>query len=267
MNKKYKTVFISDVHLGSRYSNAESASRFLKENTCEKLILNGDIIDGWKLRRKWFFPQSHLNFVRRVLTDTKRNTEVIYIPGNHDEMIRPWMILGINFGNIIFENEHDHYDIHGNKWLVTHGDLFDAIMTVRWLTWLGDHIYTILTASNYLINRFRNKFGYGYWSLSQWAKSKTKESLNYIYKFEEHLAQYAKSKGYYGVICGHIHFPSIKTIDGIVYMNIGDFCETCSAIVERHDGVFELHVMDKNGYFKIKKIFGEPKKILESLSL
>lgn len=250
---KYRTIFISDVHLGSKYSNAEIATKFLKENTCESLILVGDIIDGWALRRKWFFPQSHVNVIRRVLTDAKRGKSVKYIIGNHDEIFRKWLDIDTNIGNISFADEYEHIDVNGKSWLVVHGDLFDTIMQFSVLTHVGDYIYGLLNMSNSILNKFRNKFGFGYWSLSQWAKHKTKSALNFIYKFEDHLIQYAKNKKYDGVICGHIHFPNIKKTD-IMYANTGDFCETCSAIVERWDGKFELLIW-KNESFITKTIF------------
>lgn len=250
----YKSIFISDIHLGSRYSNAEMAHKFLRENTCDKLVLVGDIIDAWALRRKWFFPQSHINVIQEILKHSKQGTEVIYVIGNHDEFLRGWLNLGVNFGNISFTNEYTHVDTKGCEWLIVHGDLFDSIMQYHWLTWIGDHIYTLLNASNFLLNKLRTKFGFGYWSLSQWAKNKTKKALNFVYRFEDHLALYAKNKNFAGVICGHIHFSSVKKLFDIMYVNTGDFCETCSAVVEREDGIFELQIL-KDAVFIVKSTF------------
>jgi UDP-2,3-diacylglucosamine pyrophosphatase LpxH len=240
----YRTIFISDLHLGSKYSNALMAQKFLKQNTCDKLVLVGDIIDGWALNRKWYFPPEHLDVIRQIL----KSKNIIYIPGNHDEFFRTWINSGVILGNILLMNEYDHIDIHGNKWLVTHGDFFDSFMKYSWLTLLGDKAYSFLTVSNYFVNKFRNRFNMGYWSLSKWAKNKTKKALEFIYKFEDTLINYAKNRDYVGVICGHIHSPTVKHKE-IKYVNTGDFCETCSAVVERFDGIFELLIMNSDGKF------------------
>jgi UDP-2,3-diacylglucosamine pyrophosphatase LpxH len=239
--KKYKSIFISDIHLGTRGCQADALCSFLKENTAENLFLVGDIIDGWRLKKKWHFPQSHANVIRRIFTAAKRGTNVVYIAGNHDEMLRPMIPMGLNFGNIDLCNRYDYTGVNGKKYLVVHGDMFDKIMVEnKWLMHIGDFLYDFLIWINTKFNIIRQLFGYRYWSLSKWLKHNTKEALNFIYKFEEFVADYCRAKGYDGIICGHIHTAAIKDLDGIEYMNDGDWVESCSALVEHHDGTWEI---------------------------
>jgi len=238
----YKSIFISDVHLGTRDCKADLLNNFLKNNTCDTLYLVGDIIDGWKIQQnKWRWNQSHTNVIRRILGYAKRGTKVIYIAGNHDEFLRTMLPYNLNLGNIEFYNQYDHVGIDGKHYLVTHGDLFDGITRLApWLSFLGDKAYDIILSINTNYNSFRHRLGWGYWSLSKYLKKKVKKAVDFIFRFEKNLATYCKRKGYAGVICGHIHTAEIKEIDGVVYMNDGDWVESCTALVEHEDGRWEL---------------------------
>ena len=239
---KYRSIFISDVHLGSRGSQAEALCEFLKNNTCEKLYLVGDIIDGWRLKKKWYWPQAHTNVIRRILTASKRDTDVVYIVGNHDEFLRAFLQFRVSFGRVSIRNRAVHEGKDGKRYLVIHGDMFDGMMRPdrKWIMYLGDNLYNFLLWSNTKLNTVRRRFGMPYWSLSQALKKRTKRALNYIHNFEEHVAAYCKRKSYDGAICGHIHVAEMREIDGIVYMNDGDWVESCTALVEHHDGGWEL---------------------------
>ena len=240
--KTYRTIFISDVHLGTKDCKAGHLNNFLKYNTCETLYLVGDIIDAWKIQQnKWRWKQSHTNVVRRVLGHAKRGTKVIYILGNHDEFLRPYLHYGLGFGMLEIKNQCEHIGADGKHYLVTHGDLFDGITRLApWLSFLGDKAYDFVLALNSRFNWFRHRLGFGYWSLSLFLKQKVKRALDFMFQFEKNLAGYCKKKGYDGVICGHIHKAEIKEIDGVVYMNDGDWVESCTALVEHHDGRWEI---------------------------
>jgi len=253
---KYKSIWISDVHLGTKSCKADLLCTFLKNNSCDNLFIVGDFIDGWKLQRGWNWPQEHSNVVRRILTNAKRGTKVSYAIGNHDEFLRSWLNENLRFGNIVVDNHFDYVDLKGRKWLVTHGDQFDQVVR-NWkiVSFAGDVAYNMLLSCNGIVNTFRRKFGLGYWSLSKHIKSKTKQAIDFIYKFEENLAEHAKRQNCHGVICGHIHTPVIKTIDGITYINDGDWVETCSAVVETMDGEFQLLILGADGKMKIESTY------------
>lgn len=239
----YKSIFISDFHLGTKDSKADLLVNFLKNNSCETLYLVGDIIDGWKIQQnRWNWKQSHSNVIRNILSHSKRGTKVIYIPGNHDEFLRPWISKHlIEFGNISVLSQTEHTGINGKRYLVTHGDLFDGLDAVGpWLGFLGDRAYDVVLWINNYFNFVRHKLGFGYWSLSKYLKHQVKEALNFMLKFEDNLTNYAAKRGFDGVICGHIHTPAIKIINGIEYMNDGDFVESCSALVEEYDGSWKI---------------------------
>ena len=241
MKNKYRAIWISDLHLGTRGCKSDYLNSFLKHNSSEYLYLVGDIIDGWRLRSKWYWPQEHNNVIRKVLNKSKKGTEVIYITGNHDEFIRPYVTFGLNFGNVKILNSTVHESLDGRKLWVVHGDAFDGVTRYhKWVAILGDHAYNLLLWSNRHLNYFRAKFGLGYWSLSKYLKQKAKEAVNFIYKFEEAISFETKKRGYDGVICGHIHHPEIKKINDVMYYNDGDFVESCSALVENYDGTFEI---------------------------
>lgn len=240
--KKYRTIFISDVHLGTKGCQAELLNNFLKFNNCEKIYLVGDIIDGWKIQQnKWRWNQSHTNVIRRLLGLAKRGTKVVYLTGNHDEFLRLLIPYNIGFGNVEVCNHSIHVGKDGRRYLVVHGDIFDGITRIApWLTFLGDKAYDFVLNLNTKFNIVRRKLGFNYWSLSRYLKKRVKKAVDFIFKFEKNLSSHCKKKGYDGVICGHIHTPEIKDIDGVVYMNDGDWVESCSALVEHHDGKWEI---------------------------
>ena len=238
---KYRSIFISDIHLGTRFSKAKQLLKFLKHHDCENLILVGDIIDGWAIKRKFVWPQAHSDVIQKVLKKARKGTNVTFITGNHDEFLRPFvpLILG---NSLNIANELDYNCLNGKKYYVTHGDFFDSItMTKKWLAILGDYGYDLLLHLNAALNFMRKKLGIQkYWSLSKYIKDNVKSSVSFISDFENVLSNHAKNKGYDGIICGHIHKAEIKDIDGIEYLNCGDWVENCTAIVETYDGEFKI---------------------------
>jgi UDP-2,3-diacylglucosamine pyrophosphatase LpxH len=242
LEKKYRAIFISDVHLGTRDCKASQLNNFLKNNSCESLYLVGDIIDAWKIQQnKWRWKQSHTNVVQRILKHAKHGTQVVYVAGNHDEFLRPLIPLGIGFGLIQITNQCEHVGKDGRRYLVTHGDLFDGITRLApWIAFLGDKAYDLVLALNNKFNWIRRRLGFGYWSLSKYLKGRVKKAVDFVFQFERNLAAYCQKRGFDGVICGHIHHAEIKNIDGIVYMNDGDWVESCTALVEHHNGRWEI---------------------------
>jgi UDP-2,3-diacylglucosamine pyrophosphatase LpxH len=238
----YKSIFVSDVHLGTRDCQAEKLNNFLKHNTCETLYLVGDIIDAWKIQQnKWRWKQSHTNVVRRILGHANRGTRVVYVAGNHDEFLRPMIPYGFSFGLVEIHNQIEHIGVDGKKYLITHGDLFDGITRLApWLAFLGDKLYDLVLDWNSRFNWIRRKLGFGYWSLSKYLKHRVKKASDFMFQFEKNISAYCKKRGYDGVICGHIHHAEIKEIDGVIYMNDGDWVESCTALVEHHDGRWEI---------------------------
>lgn len=237
--KKYKSVFISDIHLGTAGCKAEYLLSFLKQTHCERLYLVGDIIDGWRLRRSWYWPQSHNDVVQKIMRKARKGTDVIFIPGNHDAFIRPY--VEHDFGSIQVHDEVIHTAADGKRYLVIHGDEFDVVVKyAKWLAMLGDGAYSVALKLNDVLNWCRTKLGYGYWSLSAYLKFKVKNAVQFIADFESALADVARKRGVDGVICGHIHHPEIRNIDGITYCNDGDWVESCSALVEHMDGRMEI---------------------------
>lgn len=239
---KYKSIFISDVHLGSKGCKAELLCDFLKHNTSEHLYLVGDIVDGWRLRRKFYWPQSHTNVIRRILTAAKRDTKVTYVVGNHDEVLRGLLPYGIHFGNIDLVNQCRYKALNGKTYMVIHGDMFDGVLRTKlqWLYHLGDILYNILLSINVVVAKIRSYFDLPHWSLSQYLKNKTKEAVSYVNNFEELITNYCSKQKADGVICGHVHRAEIKTINNIDYMNDGDWVESCTALVENYDGSWEI---------------------------
>jgi UDP-2,3-diacylglucosamine pyrophosphatase LpxH len=242
MQKTYRSIFVSDVHLGTKDCKAEQLNNFLKHNSCDTLYLVGDIIDAWKIQQnKWRWKQSHTNVVRRVLGHAKRGTRVVFIAGNHDEFLRPMIPYGFNFGLIEIHNQIEHIGADGKHYLVTHGDLFDGITRLApWIAFLGDKAYDIVLTLNNKFNWIRRRMGFGYFSISQFLKHKVKKAVDFMFKFEENLANYCKKRGFDGVICGHIHHAEIKEINGVMYMNDGDWVESCTALVEHWNGKWEI---------------------------
>ena len=240
MNTKYKSVFISDLHLGSKHCNSEMLLKFLDNLSTEKLYLVGDIIDGWRLQKKWYWPKAHNKIVKKLIKISK-NTEIIYITGNHDEFLRT--IPSVKIGNVEVKNRSVHLGIDGKKYLVVHGDMFDNLMRTksgRFIMNFGDVAYDGLIYANKAVNSLRNLIGKPPWSLTKYLKRKAKTAANYIGDFEIQMVDYCKKKGYDGIICGHIHHASIEEYDKIVYMNDGDWCESCTALVETQNGNWEI---------------------------
>lgn len=234
---KYRSLWISDVHLGTPGCKAEHLVDFLKAHDCDTLYLVGDIIDGWKLKSGWYWPQEHSNVIRKVLTKAKRGTQVYYVTGNHDEFLRKFVGFGLSLGNIRVVNEHVHTTADGRRLLVLHGDHFDVITRYhRWLALAGDAAYEATMRANYWLNRVRARAGLRYWSLSAFAKQRVKTAVNVISSFEDAVARECKRRGLDGVVCGHIHHAEIRQLHGISYHNCGDWVESCTALAEDQNG-------------------------------
>jgi UDP-2,3-diacylglucosamine pyrophosphatase LpxH len=237
--RHFRTLFISDVHLGARGSQADKLLDFLRIHDADTIYLVGDIVDGWALKSGWYWPQSHNDIVQKLLRKARKGAHVTYIPGNHDEFLRSY--YGTHFGGIDVVESTVHTSADGRRYLVIHGDIFDLVVqNARWLAHLGDKAYDFAIQMNRLVNFFRRLFGVPYWSLSQWAKQKVKNAVNYIGAFEMALAAEARRHGADGVICGHIHYAVIRDMQGIRYMNCGDWVESCTALAEHEDGRFEI---------------------------
>ncbi|MEM1428339.1 MAG: UDP-2,3-diacylglucosamine diphosphatase [Pseudomonadota bacterium] len=235
----YRTIFLSDVHLGTRGCQAELLLDFLRQYDAETIYLVGDIFDGWQLRRGWHWPQSHNDIVAAFLDKARRGTRLIFIPGNHDEVARSY--FGTHFGGIEVMPRAEFQCADGRRFLVTHGDEFDTVvMHARWLALLGDRSYAALLWLNPRINAVRNLWTRRYWSLSKWAKAQVKQAVNFIGQYEKVLADDARRAGFDGVICGHIHHANIRQIDDITYINTGDWVESCTAILEDQAGKLTL---------------------------
>ena len=236
---RVRTIWISDVHLGFRGCRAELLLDFLHAAECEHLYLVGDIIDVWDMKKGIYWPQEHNNVVRTVLGKAKHGTRVVFVPGNHDEVFRDH--VGSRLGNVEIVEHAIHTTREGLRYLVVHGDEYDAVVTCHpWLARLGSHAYDLLLASNRYLNVVRRQFGLGYWSLAGFLKRKVKNAVSYITGFEEAVARDARRRGVDGVICGHIHHAEIRDIDGVRYVNCGDWVESHTAVVEHFDGSLEL---------------------------
>ncbi|HTV32561.1 MAG TPA: UDP-2,3-diacylglucosamine diphosphatase [Methylocella sp.] len=235
----YRALFLSDVHLGTRGCQAELLLDFLKHNDAETIYLVGDMIDGWRLKHGWYWPQSHNDVVQKLLRKVRKGTRMIYIPGNHDEFARDY--IGAVFGGVEVVEHAYHETADKKRLFVVHGDQFDIVVKhARWLAFLGDWAYTFALWMNLWLNRIRRKLGLTYWSLSSWAKLKVKNAVNFIGAYEVALAEAARRHHADGVVCGHIHHAVIREIDGVLYVNSGDFVESCTAIAEHHDGQLEI---------------------------
>lgn len=235
----YRSIFISDLHLGTRGCQAEALLEFLKENESDYLYLIGDIFDGWQLRKKWYWPQAHNDIVQKLLRKARKGCKVIFIPGNHDEFARPF--VGHAFGDIDVHREAIHLTANGKKMLVIHGDDFDGVIQcAKWLAYTGDTLYTLALTLNRALNRLRRSLGLSYWSLSAYLKLKVKRAVSYINSFEVAVAQAARERGLDGVICGHIHNAEMRDIDGILYCNDGDWVESLTALTEDSKGNLQI---------------------------
>lgn len=253
-----RTVFISDTHLGTRSCQASFLLEFLKRIETESIYLVGDIVDGWRLKGGWFWPQSHNDVIQKLLRKVRKGTRIIYIPGNHDEFLRDYE--GFNFGGVDVVLEATHKTADGKTYLVLHGDKFDLIVShARWIAYLGDWAYDLAVAVNLLIGVVRRRLGLPYWSLAGWSKRNIKRAVSYITAFENAVINEARRADVDGVICGHIHYPEIRNVDGFTYINTGDWVDSCSAIVEHFDGRLEL--LDWNDIAKIIGKTNSPMKL------
>ena len=232
---RYRAIWISDFHLGTAGCKAEQLLDFLKRHDADTIYLVGDIVDGWRLRKRWTWPQSHNDVVQKLLYKVRKGTRVVYVPGNHDEFARQYK--NHVFGGIEVCLETEHTTAAGKRLWITHGDQFDGVIQyAKWLAYLGDQLYTLVLALNHWLNRLRNRLGMRYWSLSQYLKYKVKDAVAFITAFEQVLINEARRKGYDGVVCGHIHKAELREVDGILYCNDGDWVESLTALVERSDG-------------------------------
>ena len=250
MKTHYKTIIVSDVHLGTKGSKAKEIARFLKQFHCDNLILNGDIIDGWQLKKSGSWKRKHTRFFNRVLKMMEnQSTNVYYLRGNHDDFLDQILPLQIGRLQILADMT---YESNGKTYFITHGDVFDSITTnLRWIAYLGDVGYTFLLWLNRVVNYYRYKKGLPYFSLSQFVKGKVKQAVSYVDDYETELAKMAKAKGCDGIICGHIHKAENRMIDGIHYLNSGDWVETMSALAEDHEGNWELIYFNQIDFKKI----------------
>ena len=245
----YRAVFISDTHLGTRGCRTDFLADFLGRVSCDRLFLVGDIVDGWRLRKSWYWDAMHDKVVRTILRHVRNGTEITYVPGNHDEMFRPWLpqateglgIMGLEVAGITVQREAEHTTAKGQRLLIIHGDEFDGVMRyAKFLAVLGDSAYTAALVLNRWFNLARRWAGYPYWSLSQWLKQQVKGAVKAIDQFETALADEARRRGFDGVVCGHIHHAEMRMVNGVLYCNDGDWVESCTALVEHEDGRLEL---------------------------
>ena len=236
--RRVRAAWISDVHLGTRGSNAGALLDFLREYECETLYVVGDLIDIWQLRRGRYWPQQHNDVIQKILRKARKGTRVVYIPGNHDEMLAGFFGA---YGNITVQRHAIHRLMDGRRMLVIHGHELDAVVqNVKWLAFAGDVGYQFLLSLNPAINFVRGRFGLGYWSLSAFAKQRVKDAVSFIGRFEEEIARYAQKFSVDAVLCGHIHSAAIRQFGAVTYYNCGDWVETCSALIERDDGAVEM---------------------------
>ncbi|WP_428392407.1 UDP-2,3-diacylglucosamine diphosphatase [Lichenicoccus sp.] len=237
----YRSVFISDLHLGTRGCHADFLADFLGKMSCDTLYLVGDIIDGWRLKKSWYWDAQHDEVLRLILRMARSGTDVVYIPGNHDEMFRSWLPMKLEIAGVRLCQDAVHETANGRRLLVMHGDTFDSVVRyAKFLALLGDRAYTAALVVNRWFNAVRRRLGLPYRSLSAWLKRQVKGAVKAIDRFEHALADEARRRGLDGVVCGHIHHAEMREIDGILYVNDGDWVESCTALVEHPDGRLEL---------------------------
>lgn len=236
---KYRTLFISDVHLGTRNSQAELLLDFLREHEADTIYLVGDIVDFWRIRRGAVWPQSHNDVLQKILRKVRKGARVVFIPGNHDDGLRQY--VGQKFGGIEIKMNDVHETASGKKYLIMHGDEFDVVVRyAKWLAFLGDRSYEFALWCNIPLNFVRRRLGLGYWSISSYLKQRVKSAVNFIGEFEDNLSGEARRRSVDGIICGHIHHAASRQINDVHYVNTGDWVESCTAIGETNDGEFEL---------------------------
>jgi len=237
--RHFRTIWISDVHLGTRGCKAEFLLDFLRHTDSARLYLIGDIVDGWRMRRAWYWHQTHNDVIQKVLRKARKGTRVVYVPGNHDELFRDY--VGYAFGGIEIVSEAIHETADGRRLLVLHGDAFDVVVKhARWLAVLGDRGYNLLMAVSHGVNVLRRHCGFPYWSLSAYLKQRVKNAVEYVGRFEQAVCDEARRRGVDGVVCGHIHKAELRDLDGMLYANDGDWVESCTALVEHFDGRLEI---------------------------
>ncbi|MEA1677114.1 UDP-2,3-diacylglucosamine diphosphatase [Nitrospirillum sp. BR 11163] len=237
--RRYRSIWLSDLHLGTRGCQADMLLDFLKHTELEYLYLVGDIVDGWRLKKGWYWPQAHNDVVQKVLRRVRKGTKVFLIPGNHDEVFRDF--IGLQFGGVTILEDAVHTTADGRRFLVLHGDLFDAVVKyAKWLAYVGDSAYTVLLTLNTWLNTARRHLGFQYWSLSAYLKNRTKKAVEFIGNYEQALADEAKRRQVDGIICGHIHHAEMRDMGGVLYCNDGDWVESCTALVEHADGTLEI---------------------------
>jgi UDP-2,3-diacylglucosamine pyrophosphatase LpxH len=236
---RYRTIFISDVHLGTRGCKASFLLDFLRWTDSEYLYLVGDVVDGWRLRKSWYWPQPHNDVVQKLLRKARKGTKLFYVPGNHDEWLRDF--CDSQFGGIALVREAIHETADGRRLLVMHGDAFDGVVRyARWLAHLGDWAYDAAIEWNRLFNLVRRRLGYPYWSLSAYLKLKVKNAVQFVSDYADAISAEAQRRGVDGIVCGHIHHAEISERDGVLYCNDGDWVESCTALVEHFDGRLEI---------------------------
>lgn len=237
--RRFRTLFLSDVHLGSRGCQAHLLLDFMRFHDAETIYLVGDIVDGWRLKKRWHWPQHHNDVVQKLLRKGRKGSRIVYLPGNHDEFLRDY--LGLQMGGIEIVDTIVHEAADNKRYLVVHGDQFDVVVRhAKWLAFLGDWAYNFALWTNIYVNIVRRKMGFDYWSLSAWAKNKVKNAVSFIGRYEETLSHEAGKAEVDGVICGHIHHAAMQDVGGIAYVNTGDWVESCTAVAENEDGTMEL---------------------------
>lgn len=235
----YRTIWISDVHLGMRHVRTDALLDFLRRHECEHLYIVGDLIDGWRLRKSWYWDEDCNTVIQKLLRKARHGTRVTYVPGNHDEFVRSF--VGLHFGGIRILPEAIHETADGRRLVVIHGDEFDGLIgCAKWLSVMGSGVYSMALRLNQGINAVRRRLGFSYWSLAGFLKSRAKTMVLWMANFEQLVLKAAERHGADGVICGHVHQPDIQEIGGIAYYNTGDWVESCTALVEHVDGSMEL---------------------------
>ena len=237
--RHYRTIWISDIHLGTRGCKADFLLDFLRHTESDHLYLVGDIVDGWRLRRSWYWVQSHNDVIQKVLRKARKGTKVVYIPGNHDEWLRDY--TQIQLGEVLLLDHAMHETADGRRLLVLHGDAFDGVVRyAKWLALLGDGAYNAALHLNHYFNLVRRRFGYPYWSLSAYLKSRVKNAVEFVGNYANAIVAEARKHGVDGIVCGHIHQAEMRDMNGVLYCNDGDWVESCTALVEHFDGSLEI---------------------------
>jgi UDP-2,3-diacylglucosamine pyrophosphatase LpxH len=232
---RYRAIFLSDVHLGTRSAQADALLDFLKHTEADVIYLVGDIVDFWRVRRGPYWPQPHNDVLQKLLRKARKGTHIVFIPGNHDECLRDY--CGAHFGGVEICRDAVHTTVAGRRYIVMHGDEFDVVVRyARWLAFLGDRGYELALWTNRPLNWVRRHLGFGYWSLSAFLKARVKSAVAFIGEYEEALAEVARRHQADGVICGHIHHAANRNIGAVHYLNTGDWVESCTAIAETRSG-------------------------------